>query len=217
MSARNQVTPSGTLVTAAPGSRGLLMGNRGILLPRHYELDQPNVKGKPWISCVLKDKDGIPLARTEVKYTRLFFLDEVTAFAAGHRPCGQCQKKRYGLFVETWGKATKAETKTMDAHLHSERCGGSVGGNKTVVARKLGELPDGTMVTFEPGGQPHLLLCGNLIPWTVGGYQHPVTYRMATEVQVLTPLSIVSTFQAGFPLPLTEQPTVHSSALVHLG
>lgn len=68
------------------------MGNRGELKPRHYETAQPFAK-KPWIACVFKDKNGTPYPKlSELKYTKLFMLDEVTAFAAGHRPCGQCQK-----------------------------------------------------------------------------------------------------------------------------
>ncbi len=85
------------------------MGNRGELKPHHYELVQPYAT-KAWIACVLRKSDGTPYPKIpELKYTKLFMLDEVTAFAAGHRPCGQCQMKRYVQFVEFWSKANRKD------------------------------------------------------------------------------------------------------------
>ena len=216
MSSRNRVTPTGSLI-AAPGTRGLLMGNRGILLSKHYELEQPNVKGKPWITCVMKDGNNIPIPESPVKYTKLFFLDELTAFAAGHRPCGGCQRARYKLFLEIWGRVNGVQNAPIDTSLHVERCGGRDGGIKPVVLRQLSSLPSGTMVALARGGTPHLLHTGKLFPWSVNGYGHPVTAAMYTEVQVLTPPSIVKVFQAGFPLPLDIETTVHPSAKAYLG
>jgi len=193
------------------------MGNRGILQRKHFELEQPNLKGKPWIACVIKDASDVPIPALPVKYTKLFFLDEVTAFAAGHRPCGQCQRQRYKQFTKYWGRGTGLDVKTIDAHLHSERCGGRDGAMKPVVRRHLIDLPDGTMVTLTLNGQPHLLLKGQLFPWSVSGYEKPVPAALATEVQVLTPISIVKAFQSWFPLPLDVETTVHPSALAYLG
>ncbi len=211
----NRVTPTGSLVSA-PGTRGLLMGNRGTLGSRQYELAQPHKNGKPWIACVLKDKNGFAIPDSGQAYTKLFFLDEVTAFAAGHRPCGQCQNKRYRLLVETWKQACGIKTGTLDEHLQAERCDEHAGGKKPLVLRRLSSLPDGTMVALVRDGQPYLLHSGMLFPWSVSGYGQPVTAAVASEVQVLTPLSIVKTFQAGFPLPLNVESTVHPSALAYL-
>ncbi len=208
----NQVTPLGTLTSAPTGIRGLLMGNRGTLSPRHYELPRPFAI-KPWITCVLKDKNNQPRPKSDVKYSRLFFLDEVTAFAAGHRPCGQCQGKRYRHFVEVWSKANLKDGAQLDEVLHAERCGIQIGGAGHPDVLMLRQLPSGTMVRLQQDGQPHLLLWGKLFPWTVQGYEAPVGLSDSTEVQALTPRSIVKTFQAGFPLLLNSEVTVHTSVL----
>ncbi len=216
MSSLNQVTPSGALVEVRGNRGGLLMGNRGILQPKHFEQEQPYAL-KAWIACVLKDRNNIPIPPSDVKYTKLFFLDEVTAFAAGHRPCGQCQRKRYGLFVEVWGKATGLDTTKMDAFLQTERIDTQDNGGKPNIVRKLGSLPSGAMVTLTRNGPPYLLLWGKLFPWSVGGYGKPVTMSPATEVQLLTPPSIIETFLAGFPLPINADTTIHASVLDYAG
>src|SRR5450759_2216899 len=174
MSLLNRVSPTGALIMPL-GPRVPLMGNRGKLGPKHYAYEQPCAKSKPWITCVLKDENNVALPKSDIKYTRLFVLDEVIAFAAGHRPCGDCQKIRYKLFVKVWGNINGVDTATMDTHLHAERCGGREGGKKPVVIRKLSSLPNGTMVTLVRDGQPHLLHTGNLFPWSVSGYGQPVT------------------------------------------
>jgi len=209
---KNQVNPDGTLISAPHGTRGLMMGNRGILLPRHYEFPKPFAI-KPWIACVLMDKDNLPLPKTDVKYTRLFLLDEVTAFAAGHRPCGQCQRKRNMQFSEIWCKVNRKDSSVLDECLHTERCDSQHGSETSA----LKELPSGTMVQLTQGGQPHLLLLGKLFPWSVQGYGVPVSVTDTTAVHVLTPKSIVKTLQAGFPLLLNSETTVHPSVVAHLG
>jgi hypothetical protein len=203
------------LITAPTGFRGLLMGNRGTLSPRDYERPRPYDK-KQWITCVLKDGGNQPLLKTNVKYTRLFFLDEVTAFAAGHRPCGDCQRKRYRQFVEVWSKANRQDGSEIDKVLHAERCGAQLGGAGHPDVSMLKELPSGTMVRLQQDGHPHLVLWGQLFPWTVQGYEAPVGLPDSTPVQVITPLSIVKTFKAGFPLLLNSEVTVHKSVIAPL-
>jgi hypothetical protein len=210
----NQVAPDGSLVSAPRGTRGLMMGNRGILLPKHFDLPQPFAI-KPWIACVLNDKNNLPLPKTEVKYARLFLLDEVTAFAAGHRPCGQCQRKRYMDFVDVWCKANRKDRSLLDDHLHAERCDSE--GLKRKDASALKDLPGGTMVQLSRDGEPHLWLWGKVFPWSVQGYQAPVTVPNSTVVQILTPSSIVKALRAGFPLPLNSETTVHPSVVAHVG
>ena len=191
------------------------MGNRGALKPRHYELPRP-FAAKHWITCVLKDQNNQPLPKANIKYTRLFFLDEVTAFAAGHRPCGGCQRKRYSQFVEFWCKANQRDKDELDQVLHAERTETETVGSIHDHTAKLSELPNGTFVRLENALQPHLLLLGQLFPWTVQGYLAPIRLSESTVVQVVTPLSIVKTLLAGFPLPLTSEVTVHPSARQHL-
>ena len=213
---KNQVSPDGSLITAPTGSRGLLMGNRGELKPRHYETAQPFAK-KPWIACVFKDKNGTPYPKlSDLKYTKLFMLDEVTAFAAGHRPCGQCQKRRYIQFIEIWCKANRKDNSILDKYLHSERLDATHDGARPLHQYRFGELPNGVMVKLAIDGQPHLLLWGKLFPWTVGGYERPITCSPDTNLLAITPPSIIKALQAGFPLLLNSETTVHPSVTAYL-
>lgn len=206
----NRVTPDGALVAAPPGARGLLMGNRGTLRPSHYDKAQPAAPGANWITCVIRDEGGNLLPKVPVKYTKLFFLDEVTAFAAGHRPCGQCQKKRYWAFVKAWAAANEMLPEQMDETIRAE-CVSEEGGCKPSVVSCLDALPSGTMVRLAKDGVPHLWYSGQLIPWSVTGYGARVSVQTSTEVEVLTPMSIVRVLQAGFPLD--PETGVHPTAL----
>lgn len=212
-----QVSPDGSLISAPSGTRGLLMGNRGMLLPHHYKMQTPFAKATPWITCVLRGKNNLPLPKTDVNYTRLFILDEVTAFAAGHRPCGQCQRERYMEFVEIWCKVNSQDGSMLDDRLYAERCDLERHAIKRKEASTIKELPNGTMVQISPDGQPHLLLWGKLFPWSAGGYGVPIAVMGTTVVHVLTPTSIVKMLRAGFPLALNAETTVHPSVVSHLG
>ncbi len=190
------VTPEGSLIVH-PSKFGLLMGNRGTLGPKHHALPQPHAPSKPWITCLLK-KDGIPLPKTEVSYTRLFFLDEVTAFASGHRPCSQCQYHRHVLFSDMWIKTFGKKSPHFDEVLHRDRC--NEDGTKRTYSSRLAELPSGVIVRFNESDQPYLLLWGKLFPWSMKGYDRPATIPVNTTVNVLTPISIVEMLKAGFSL-----------------
>ena len=193
------------------------MGNRGELRPKHYNSFQPCKPSKPWIACVLQDENGVPYPKDdELNYTKLFILDEVTAFAAGHRPCYGCQGKRYNLFVEVWQKANRIKRSYLDDHLHAERCDADEGGGKRTELCNLSGLPSGVMVQLATNEQPYLYLWGKLFPWTVTGYAAPITIDTTTEVLTLTPVSIIKTFQAGFPLLVNSTKTIHPSVFGHL-
>lgn len=213
---RNRVTPEGRSISASK-TRGLMMGNRGTLRPSHYGKAQPAAPGKNWIACVIKDEEGNPILENPerpVKYTKLFFLDEVTAFAAGHRPCGGCQRKRYEEFVTAWSAANDKPGTLMDNTIRDECVSQEAGGQKAVVVQRLADLPGGTMVRLPPNGAPHLWLSGKLLPWSVSGYGAPSEFPVPEEVEVITPMSIVRVFQAGFPLD--KDHSIHQSALEHV-
>jgi len=203
------VKPDGSLVVQ-PEKFGLLMGNRGVLGLKHFEKYQPCAPSKPWITCVLK-KDGVPIEKTEVDYTRLFMLDEVTAFAAGHRPCHSCQRRRYNDLAAVWEKATRYGIEELDRILSTERC--DEDGRKKTFSSTIRELPNGVFVRIPGSEQPGLLLWEKIFPWSVDGYQFPIKPSCNTEVQVLTPKSIVLMFNKGFPLPVNRNETIHSSVL----
>ena len=203
---QNRVTPLGELV--ADPARGLVYGNRGCLHDEHGRIRR-RYAGKRWIACRLRFKDWRrhPLLRPG-KFTELFFLDEATAFAAGHRPCALCRREDYTRLLELWGElgleATGADD--VDARLHAERVDrGS--GDRRLHAGELDDLPDGTFVLH--GNHPHLVLGGRLLPWTPAGYDPGIPRPRGQEAAVITPPSLVALLRRGWDSAL---PLVHDSA-----
>jgi hypothetical protein len=85
MSLQNRVTPFGEFIATL--ARGTMMGNRGGRLHgAQRQLGTRRWASKQWICCKLDFSDRHRTVWGD-GYTELFFLDEVTAFAAGHRPC----------------------------------------------------------------------------------------------------------------------------------
>jgi hypothetical protein len=203
---QNRVAPTGEIV-ADPG-RGLLMGNRGCLHTPERRLGTARWRSKLWICCSLTFKgvrrDVMPPGR----WTALFFLDEPTALAAGHRPCAYCRRADYLAYAQAWQRAQGLDPRPgaseMDARLHSERVAPRTRRQVTRPAT-LGDLPDGTMVRHE--GVVGLLRAGTLRPWSFTGYGPPVPARSGAEVELLTPPSSVAALREGF------QPLLHPSAL----
>jgi len=185
------------------------MGNRGILHDAGNRIVRPWVH-KAWVTCLL-EFNGIkrPKPFSPGNYSELFFIDEATAFAAGHRPCAHCQRARHREFKDAWVRANVADEErattlmpAIDRVLHAER---SVpGGRKATFDAPLVELPTGAMFEYEEA--PYLVADAGYLPWSFEGYGEPKVLHAATVVKVLTPRSIVRTFAAGFA------PMVHKSA-----
>jgi hypothetical protein len=177
------------------------MGNRGIL---HNEQNQivRAWKHKAWVTCLLQFKDiQRPKPFSQGNYSELFYLDEVTAFAAGHRPCNFCQRTRTQEFKEAWVRANipadEQQAVTMpdiDKVLHAERA--SPGGGKKTHSRSLSELPRGAM--FDIDGVAYAVGFDGVHAWSFAGYGPAVALDSNTTVDVLTPASVVRTFSAGF-------------------
>ena len=197
MPLQNRVDPFGELI--ATPARGLLFGNRGgrfhrddrTLGTRRWALRQ-------WICCVLRFKNRRhPVWRD--RYTALFFLDEVTAFAAGHRPCFECRRADAKSFAEKWAQAKGVavpHAPEMDIVLQAERLDGRA---KRTHDLAIDDLPDGTVLTpaREPGAA-FALRGSNLLRWSEHGYVGKVA-RPRGVVTVLTPPSIVAVLGAGYP------------------
>jgi hypothetical protein len=199
---QNRVTPTGEIV-ADPG-RGLLMGNRGCLHGPDRRLHAARWRSKAWICCVLEWKgvrrDPMPPGR----WTALFFLDEATALAAGHRPCAYCRRADFTAFAAGWrGARERPRAPEIDARLHAERVDPRSRRQRTRPA-VAGELPDGVMVRH--GGTLGLVAGGRLLPWSFAGYLAPVPLPPAAAVELLTPPATVATIAAGY------RPLVHPSA-----
>lgn len=205
MPLQNRVTPAGDIVAVA--ARGTMMGNRGgAFHGDDQRLRRRRWVSKQWICCRLAFKGRHRAVMQPSRYTELFFLDEVTALSAGHRPCFECRRQEAMWFATLWnrargrdGRATAAE---MDDILHPERVDGD--GGKPLWQAGFAELPSGTMVRHAEGA--HLVLSGWLLPWTAEGYGPAVRRPEAGAVAVLTPRSIVAVLSAGYC------PMLHPSA-----
>ena len=148
MPLQNRVTPLGELV--AHPARGLVYGNRGCLHDAEGRIRR-SFATRRWIACRLRFKDWQRQALLQPgRFTELFFLDEATALAAGHRPCALCRRADYNRFLEIV-QAKGADA--IDARLHDERLDGS---RRRYHRAGFGELPDGAFVLH--GGRPHLIL-----------------------------------------------------------
>jgi len=188
----NRVDPFGNLF--ATPARGTLFGNRGGKFHRDDKtLGSRRWASRQWICCVLKFK-GRQRNVWGRYYTELFFLDEVTAFAAGHRPCFECRRQDAERFAVLFsGKKQRASADAMDRILHAERLDGKA---KRTHRRSLDSLPDGAMVALE--GEVFAVRDKHLLPWTPSGYSASKPRPRDLEVDVLTPPSILSVLGRGY-------------------
>lgn len=188
------------------------MGNRGILHDDRNRIVRPWAH-KAWVTCLL-EFNGIkrPKPFSQGNYSELFFIDEATAFAAGHRPCAHCQRVRHREFKNAWVRANVADElrgstlmPAIDRVLHAERC--VPGGRKVTFDAPLIELPIGAM--FEHEEAAYLVAADGYLPWSFDGYGQPQVIDAAVVVKVLTPRSIVRVFVGGFA-PLFARPDVRN-------
>jgi len=207
---QNRVDPEGNLI--ATSARGAWMGNRGQLhgagktVLRRFKL-------KAWITCLLQFKGRCRQVMSPNWYTELFFLDEATSFAAGHRPCFECRRQDYDRFKSAWlkgnpdyGFTKKTSIREIDDILHRERI--DADGRKVTFTALLNELPDGTFIRLD--NRPFLLAGGQLHRWTPFGYDETTVAAGVGEVTVLTPRSTVNAMRAGYrpQMGLPENQTV---------
>jgi len=198
MPLRNRVTPLGELI--ADPARGLVYGNRGCLHDDRGEIRR-RFATRRWIACRLEFKGWRRKALLQPgKFTELFFLDEATAFAAGHRPCALCRREDYDRFLERVGASGADE---IDERLHHERLAGS---GRRLHPTAADELPDGAFVLLD--GDPWLVLGGDFLRWTPSGYTTRVR-RSGRGVETITPESLLAVLRAGWQ-PVV--PLLHPSA-----
>jgi len=183
------------------------MGNRGCLHNPDRQLGASRWRSKAWICCVLSYKDVQRDPMPPGRWTALFFLDEATALAAGHRPCGFCRRRELSAFADAWRRAhalgERPKAPEIDSHLHAERVHSRTRRQLTRLAM-LDTLPDGAMVRHE--GAICLVVRGRLLRWSFLGYSAPEFFPPMTVVEVLTPPGTVAALAAGY------QPMIHPSA-----
>jgi len=208
MPLQNRVTPFGEIVAIA--QRGMFMGNRGIihdpgtrtLLPRRWTT-------KAWITCVCAYKGVRRDVMSTRSWTELFFLDEATALAAGHRPCFSCRREAAEKFRSAWTAGNGGDRPSapgIDEVLHRERLA-----NRRKQLHPLplpvDRLPDGAMVAID--ATSYVIVGGLALEWAEHGYQNAA--RTLSDAKLLTPPSTVRALGAGY------RPILHPTAISALG
>jgi hypothetical protein len=203
MPLQNRVTPTGDIV--ADPNRGIFTGNRGIIHdPATKTLLKKRWSSPAWITCVCEFRGWRRKVMGGRSWTELFFLDEATAFAAGHRPCFFCRRDDANRFRAAWQQGngvTDVLARDMDKVLHGER----------LEHRKkrlhplpvpVAELPDGAML--QAGTESFLVLQGRALAWSMAGYRK--AERAMGDAMLLTPPSTLRAISAGY------RPVLHASA-----
>jgi hypothetical protein len=202
----NRVTPFGELV-AAP-ERGLVYGNRGCLHDEQGRIRR-RFAGRRWIACRLEFRGWrrSPLLQPG-RFTELFFLDEATAFAAGHRPCALCRREDYRRFGELWLRLHpgQAGADAVDLQLHGERFD-SAARRQRQHETLLDELPDGAFVARDEAAW--LVRGAELLRWTPGGYTERRPRPQGSWAHAITPPSLLAVLRSGW---LGAVPLLHPSA-----
>jgi len=200
---QNRVTPTGDII--ATPHRGIFTGNRGIIHdPTTKTLLKKRWSTPAWLICVCEFRGRWRKVMATRSWTELFFLDEATAFAAGHRPCFYCRREDANRFRAAWeagNGARKLLAREIDAELHRERL---EKGRKRLhlLPAPLAELPDGAMV--QDGAESFLIMQGRTVLWSPAGYLR--AERTPVDARLLTPPSTLRAFKAGY------RPVLHPSA-----
>ena len=213
MSFQNRVDPAGDLFVSE--SRGLFTGNRGVIHdPKTRKLTGKRWTTPAWICCALRYKDrkrdvwGLNGRKGGAGWTELFFLDEVTALAAGHRPCYTCRRENAKSFKAAWVEGNKGKSGAVDMNkaLHCERLLSRSDKPDTLGPDDLGALPDGTIVLA--GATYFTLREKQALPWSFNGSATalPFSSLHIEPITLVTPKSIVRCLKSGY------EPQWHSSA-----
>lgn len=215
MPRQNRVDPFGRLIAvpargAWTGNRGCLHNGRGSIVRRWTT--------RSWITCRLSFKERRRAIMTPNRWTELFFLDEATAFSAGHRPCGECRREDYLHFKAAWVRGNPQYDLTVgtpiekiDLILQRERVSEPPASTKVMFTADIDILPDGVFIVGPDGETPWLVWGEHLLRWSPDGYGDAVARPELSSVNVLTPRSMVAAFDGGY------RPQVHNSAWARSG
>lgn len=197
MARANRVAPTGERF--ATPARGTLMGNRGCLVDGDGAFTARRWTTRAWICCLIEFKGRRRAVAPPGRWTALFFLDEATALAAGHRPCGECRRAALVAYKMALDRRDTPVAQ-IDAELHDARLAGSK------PRRALADLPDGAMVGLDDAAAPWLVWRGRLRRWTPSGYEGARAIVSAQVVDVLTPEPSLTALTRGYI------PAVHPTA-----
>jgi hypothetical protein len=203
MPLQNRVTPTGDIIATA--HRGMFTGNRGIIHDPKTKTLTRRWASQAWLTCVCDFRGRRRDVMGGRSWTELFFLDEATALAAGHRPCFFCRRDDANRFRAAWeegNRVTRVFARDIDAVLHRERL---TSGKKRLHAllMPLEQLPDGAMV--QDGNESYLVLQGSALAWSPAGYSR--AHHAPQGSMLLTPPSTLRALEAGY------RPVLHRSAM----
>ena len=205
MPLQNRVDPFGAI--HADAARGLFTGNRGVIHdPATKTLLSRRWTTKAWLICECefrcrrRDVMGRNARSGNAGWTELFFLDEVTALAAGHRPCFYCRRQRAKEFAQCYADAfgiAGPRATEIDERLHRERQA-SGGIPRTMDKAEIGDLPEGTMIAA--GRRAFALHHGKLREWDFKGWrtERADPAELGANVRLLTPPTTMAVLRSGY-------------------
>lgn len=191
---QNRVDPMGALHAVAP--RGAWFGNKGCLHSAEGHIVRGH-NGKRWITCVCEFRGRRRKLVQPGRYTELFFHDEATAYAAGHRPCAECRYADWKQFATLWGTlfgAAKADG--IDAILHAARLAGK---QRRLRVMQAAQIPVGAMCLH--AGTPILRANSGWLAWSFDGYA-PTEPPNRADLSLLTPWPLAQMMAAGLPVQI---------------
>lgn len=208
---QNRADPYGVL--HAVQARGMFTGNRGVIHdPQTRRLLNRRWTTRAWIICTCdfqgrrRDVMGFNGRSGGAGWTEIFFLDEVTALSAGHRPCFYCRREAASSFARAFASGqgeSHVSAPQMDHILHATRARSATNG--LVNRNMVHDLPDGVIIEFS--GVPYAKRGPSLLEWIFEGYREGVPVSKVGEAQrVITPAATVSALRSGF------QPIWHPTA-----
>jgi hypothetical protein len=195
---QNRIDPFGNIIRTP--AKGAWMGNRGILHDDKKEI-RHIFRSKAWITCTLEYKGRRREVMSPNTWTELFFLDEATAFSAGHRPCFFCRNQEAKNFKGHWikgnpgyGFTDNTSIQELDSILHKERIDKDK--QKRTYQEEINLLPNGSFISIQ--GQPYLVKDTHLHLWTPFGYERFIDRPESGKAVLITPPTIVNAFRAGY-------------------
>jgi hypothetical protein len=204
MPLQNRVTPTGDII--ATPHRGMFTGNRGIIHDPATKTLTRRWASRAWLTCVCEFRGRRRAVMGGRSWTELFFLDEATALAAGHRPCFFCRRDDANRFRAAWEQGNgvaKILADDIDVVLHRERLDHRKKRLHPLPA-PIERLADGAMV--QQAGESYLIVQGRALLWSTAGYRaapNPLQGAM-----LLTPPSTLRALSAGY------RPVLHDGAIV---
>ena len=203
MPLQNRVTPLGDII--ATPHRGMFTGNRGIIHDPRTKTLTRRWASRAWLTCVCEFRGRRRQVMGGRSWTELFFLDEATALAAGHRPCFFCRRDDANRFRAAWEEGNgvrRVLARDIDAVLHRERLSGAKK-RMHALPMSLQELPDGAML--QEGAESYLVLQSRALKWSPAGYRNAP--NAIKDAMLLTPPSTLRALSAGY------RPVLHKSAM----